>query len=159
MKAYTTPTTTIFPIVAMIAIHNNMASFEDRDVSSGGFCMEEAAWTLADELNKEYSVLKSSFGESIKAPPITGSCAAMKERSMLLLLPLELLPELPEVLRLLLPPLLPGAGGARGRGAGAASPSSGGRGRWTGTGTSSSSGGSRFGTARCGTLLRLEEAA
>lgn len=51
-----------------------MASFEDRDVSSGGFCMEEAAWTLADELNKEYSVLKSSFGESIKAPPITGSC-------------------------------------------------------------------------------------
>lgn len=74
MKAYTTPTTTIFPIVAMIAIHNNMASFEDRDVSSGGFCMEEAAWTLADELNKEYSVLKSSFGESIKAPPITGSC-------------------------------------------------------------------------------------
>lgn len=58
--------------------------------------MEEAAWTLADELNKEYSVLKSSFGESIKAPPITGSCAAMKERSMLLLLPLELLPELPE---------------------------------------------------------------
>lgn len=61
--------------------------------------MEEAAWTLADELNKEYSVLKSSFGESIKAPPITGSCAAMKERSMLLLLPLELLPELPELLR------------------------------------------------------------
>lgn len=77
---------------------------------------------------------------------------------LLLLPPLELLPELPEVLRLL-PPLLPGAGGARGRGAGAASPSSGGRGRWTGTGTSSSSGGSRFGTARCGTLLRLEEAA
>ena len=51
-----------------------MASFEERDVSSGGFCMEEAAWTLADELNKEYSVLKSSLGESIKAPPITGSC-------------------------------------------------------------------------------------
>lgn len=51
-----------------------MASFEERDVSSGGFCMEEAAWTLADELNREYSVLKSSLGESIKAPPITGSC-------------------------------------------------------------------------------------
>lgn len=77
------------------------------------------------------------------------TCAAMKERSMLLL-PLELLPELPEVLRLL-PPLLLGAGGAQGRGAGAASPSSGGRGRGTGTGTSSSSGGSRFDTARCST--------
>lgn len=68
----------------------------------------------------------------------------------MLLLPLELLPELPEVLRLL-PPLLLGAGGAQGRGAGAASPSSGGRGRGTGTGTSSSSGGSRFDTARCST--------
>lgn len=74
VKAYTTPTTTIFPIVAIMAIHNKMASFEERAASSGWFGMEAAAWTLAEELNKEYSVLKSSLGESIKAPPITGIC-------------------------------------------------------------------------------------
>lgn len=91
------------------------------------------------------------------------TCAAMKERSMVLLL--ELSEELAEVLRLPLPLLLlPGAGGARGRGAGTASPSSGGRGRGTDTGTSSSSGGSRRGPARhCparhGRLLRQGAAA
>lgn len=74
VKAYTTPTTTMFPIVAIIAIHNKMASFEERDASSGWFGPEAAAWTFADELNKEYSVLKSSLGESINAPPITGIC-------------------------------------------------------------------------------------
>lgn len=66
----------MFPIVAIIAIHNKMASFEERDASSGWFVIEAAAWTLADELNKEYSVLKSSLGESINAPPITGICGS-----------------------------------------------------------------------------------
>lgn len=64
----------MFPIVAIIAIHNKIASFEERDASSGWFGIEVAAWTLEDELNKEYSVLKSSLGESINAPPITGIC-------------------------------------------------------------------------------------
>lgn len=29
---------------------------------------------LAGELNREYSVLKSSLGESMNAPPIMGNC-------------------------------------------------------------------------------------
>ena len=74
VKAYTTPTTTMFPSVAMMAIHSKTASLEDRGGSSGWPWPLAAAWTLAEELNREYSVLKSSLGESMKAPPIMGSC-------------------------------------------------------------------------------------
>jgi hypothetical protein len=34
---------------------------------------------LAEELNREYSVLKSSLGESMNAPPIMGSCRKKTE--------------------------------------------------------------------------------
>lgn len=87
VKAYTTPTTTMFPSVAMMAIQSSTASLEDLGGSSGCPWPLEAACTLVEELKREYSVLKSSLGESMKAPPIMGSCAAIKDRSMVSLLP------------------------------------------------------------------------
>lgn len=74
VKAYTTPTTTMFPSVAMMAIHSRTASLEERGDSSGWPWPLEVAWMLAGELNREYSVLKSSLGESMNAPPIMGNC-------------------------------------------------------------------------------------
>ena len=73
VKAYTTPTTTMFPSVAMMAIQSSTASLEDLGGSSGCPWPLEAACTLVEELKREYSVLKSSLGESMKAPPIMGS--------------------------------------------------------------------------------------
>lgn len=72
----------MLPMVAIIAIHNQMASLEGGAGSSGWFA-EGASFMLVEELKGENSVLHSSMGESMKAPVITGICAAMKERSML----------------------------------------------------------------------------
>lgn len=107
VKAYTTPTTTMFPRVAMMAIQSRTASLVERGDSSGWLWPLEVAWTLAGELNREYSVLKSSLGESMNTPPIMGNCAAIKERSMVSLLAwLPLLPALQfSLLLLLLSPL------------------------------------------------------
>lgn len=79
VKAYTTPTTTMLPSVAMMAIQSKTASLEDRGGSSGWPWPPEAAWTLGEELKSEYSVLKSSLGESMKAPPIMGSWGGQRE--------------------------------------------------------------------------------
>lgn len=58
VNAYTTPTTTMFPMVAVMAIQSQMASRDMDSGSSGGlWAAMEAAWTLADELNREWSVL------------------------------------------------------------------------------------------------------
>lgn len=64
---------------------------------------------LAGELNREYSVLKSSLDESMNAPPIMGNCAAIKDRSMVSLLAwlLLLLPALQYSSLLLLSSLSP----------------------------------------------------
>lgn len=79
VKAYTTPTTTMFPRVAMMAIHSRTASLEERGDSSGWLWPLELAWTLAGKLNREYSVLKSSLDESMNAPPIMGNCKEKRQ--------------------------------------------------------------------------------
>lgn len=58
VKAYTTPTTTMLPMVAVMAIQSQMASRDMGCCSSGWLWVAmEAAWTLADELKSEWSVL------------------------------------------------------------------------------------------------------
>lgn len=39
---------------------------------------------LAGELNREYSVLKSSLGESMNAPPIMGNCKEKRQNESVL---------------------------------------------------------------------------
>lgn len=79
VKAYTTPTTTMFPSVAMMAIHSRTASLEERGDSSGWPWPLDVEWTLPGELNREYSVLKSSLDESMNAPPIMGNCKEKRQ--------------------------------------------------------------------------------
>lgn len=57
VKAYTTPTTTMFPMVAVMAIQSQMASRDMGSLSGWSWAAMEAAWTLAEELKREWSVL------------------------------------------------------------------------------------------------------
>lgn len=67
----------MFPMVAMMAIQSQTASLDTCCVSScwtGADDAGGAAFTLAEELKSECSVLQSSRGDaSMNAPLITGS--------------------------------------------------------------------------------------
>jgi hypothetical protein len=58
-------------MVAVIAIQSQMASRDMGSRSGWSWAAIEAAWTLAEELKSEWSVLSSSLGESMKAPAMT----------------------------------------------------------------------------------------